>query len=212
MQRIPIIFTLWPGLPQLWLHGRWLGLAKAVGFAALLNFVLIATYVQTDLISKAYLIMAWIACGLIWSSAILLNDADANVSTANELDSEKAEEFDRLFVSAQSEYLQGHLDEAENLFERLIWLRPSDLDARLYLATIFRHRGRIRHANRHLDLIEKFDQVTKWQFQIEDERRLLSELEEELRESKNEENDNFQQLDNDNEIAEVATAEFRRAG
>ncbi len=212
MQRIPIIFTLWPGLPQLWLHGRWLGLAKAVGFAALLNFVLIATYVQTDLISKTYLILAWIACGLIWSSAILLNDAEANVSNTSDLDNEKAEEFDRLFVSAQSEYLQGHLDEAENLFERLIWLRPSDLDSRLYLATIFRHRGRIRHAYRHLDLIEKFDHVTKWQFQIDDERRLLSELEEDLRESKIEEKNNLEQTDDDSENVEVATAEFRRAG
>lgn len=210
MQRIPIIFTLWPGLPQLWLHGRWLGLAKAVGFAALLNFVLIATYVQTDLISKSYLIVAWICCGLIWSSAILLNDADASGSAASDLDNEKAEESDRLFVSAQSEYLQGHLDEAENLFERLIWLRPNDLDARLYLATIFRHRGRIGHANRHLDLMEKFDHVAKWQFQIDDERRLLSELKDELLESRNENNNSEE--DNDSENVEVATAEYRRAG
>ena len=211
MQRIPIIFTLWPGLPQLWLHGRWLGLAKAVGFAVLLNFVLIATYVQTDLVSKTYLIVAWISCGLIWSSAILLNDADASGSTASDLDNEKAEEFDRLFVSAQSEYLQGHFEEAENLFERLIWLRPDDLDARLYLATIFRHRGRIGHANRHLDLMGKFDHVTKWQFQIDDERRLLSELKDELLESRNEKNNPIEE-DNDSENVEVATAEYRRAG
>ena len=180
MRSIPIIFTFWPGLPQLWLYGRWTGLVKAVVFAAFLNFVLTATYLQTGLISKNSLVGCWMAVGLLWTLAIFRNDRAVKKAQQQDVPEDSAER-NELFALAQSEYLRGHLDEAENLLERVIWLEPADLDARLYLATIYRHRGRLHQSGKQLDLMEKFEQASKWQFQIADERKMLAELEEELR-------------------------------
>lgn len=180
MHGIPIIFTFWPGLPQLWLYGRWSGLLKAIVFAAFFNFVLYATFVQNGLVPKSGLIGCWIGLGLIWTLAIFQNDWAVKEFAQDRSQKDNSEESNELFVMAQSEYLQGNMDEAENLFERIVWLEPEDLDARLYLATIYRHRGRLHQAARQLDVIEKQPEVSKWHFQIEDERRLISELESEL--------------------------------
>lgn len=180
MHGIPIIFTFWPGLPQLWLYGRWSGLLKAIVFAAFFNFVLYATFVQNGLVPKSGLIGCWIGLGLIWTLAIFQNDWAVKEFAQDRSQKDNSEESNELFVMAQSEYLQGNMDEAENLFERIVWLEPEDLDARLYLATIYRHRGRLHQAARQLDVIQKQPEVSKWHFQIEDERRLISELESEL--------------------------------
>ena len=184
MHSIPIIFTFWPGLPQLWLLGRWSGLLKAIIFAAFLNFVLIATYVLPELVSKTGLVTSWVILGFSWIFAIVQNDWVVSEFAQNQSKPDNSEELDGLFEMAQSEYLQGHFDEAENSLERLIWLCPGDLDARLYLATVFRHRGRLHQALNQLDVMEKYEHVTKWQFQIAEERNLISELETELRPSR----------------------------
>ena len=39
---------LWPGLPQVWLRGSWVGLTLAVGFTALANVLLAATLVWDE--------------------------------------------------------------------------------------------------------------------------------------------------------------------
>ena len=186
MQSIPIIFTFWPGLPQLWLYGRWLGLFKAIGFAALLNFVLFATCFQPELVSTPELVGCWIILGLTWTIAIFQNDWIVKEFARNQAKPGNTAELDALFTLAQSEYLQGHFEEAENLLERLIRLEPGDLDARFYLATIFRHQGRFHQATNQLDEIEQYEHATKWHFQIAEERKLISTLELELRSSSNE--------------------------
>lgn len=186
MHSIPIIFTFWPGLPQLWLYGRWFGLLKATVFAAFLNFVLIATYVQPELISKVGLISCWIVLGLVWTVAIFRNDWVVKDYAQSLSAPEPSKEMDELFEMAQSEYLRGHFNEAENLLERLIWLEPRDLDARLYLATIYRHQGRLHQAEKQFEVMETLPDVTKWRFQIEEERELIAKLESELQPSKTE--------------------------
>lgn len=178
MQRIPIIFTLWPGLPQLWLHGHWVGLSKALAFAAFLQFVLYSTYFDPSLVSKPLLISCWLLCGLIWTVSIFKNDVtDLNESR---LSSEKEAQIQKLFCDAVAGYLSGRLDDAERLFNRILRLDDIDLDARMYVATIHRHLGRVHQARRELDFMEKHDEVTKWRFQIAEERKLLLELESEL--------------------------------
>ena len=180
MHSIPILFTFWPGLPQLWLYGRWSGLLKAIAFACFLNFVLYSTFQQNDLLSKAGLVGCWIALGLSWTVAIFHNDWVVKEFERSKGDRKSSDELDELFQMAQSEYLQGHLNEAENLLERILWLEPRDADARLYLATINRHRGKLHQASRQLDAMDEDPDFDKWRFQIEDERKLLAELESEL--------------------------------
>ena len=46
---------LWPGLPQLWFEGAWSGLALAVGFGLLVNFLLVASLIWVELIAPTRL-------------------------------------------------------------------------------------------------------------------------------------------------------------
>lgn len=180
MQNVPMLFTFWPGLPQLWLQGRRSGLLKAIAFAAFLNFVLFATYQRPELVSKSGLIGCWIVLGLSWTVAIFHNDWVVKEFERKRGARGNSEELDQLFRMGQSEYLMGHLDQAANLFERILRLEPRDADATMYLATIHRHLGRLHQATRLLDSLESESQSEKWTFQIEDERALISELESEL--------------------------------
>lgn len=178
MHSIPILFTLWPGLPQLWLQGRWSGLIKAIAFAGFLNFVLFATYQHKDLLPKSGLIGCWILLGVFWTIAIFQNDRMVKNHQSSMRDDSR--ELDELFRLAQLEYLRGRLKEAEILLERLLGLNPRDVDARLYLATIHRHQGRLHQAARQLDCLEQDPESDRWLFQIQEEREKLSELETEL--------------------------------
>lgn len=178
MHSIPILFTLWPGLPQLWLYGRLSGLLNAIAFAVFLNFVLFATYQQTDVLSKSGLISCWILVGVFWTVAIFQNDWAVKEYARKNAQTDSSE-LDELFQLGQSEYLQGRLSEAETLFERILCIDPRDADARLYLATINRHQGKLNQASKHLDVLEDSD-CEKWHYQITDERAMVGELESEL--------------------------------
>ncbi|MDB4756545.1 tetratricopeptide repeat protein [Mariniblastus sp.] len=188
MQRIPIIFTLWPGLPQLWLRGSWIGLGKAVSFAGFLNFILIATFWRPEWIPKTPLIGCWIVLGGTWAWAILRNDSPLGLHQKGKT-KKNTSKSNQLFRSAQSEYLRGHVDEAEKLLERLILIDPEDLDAQLFLSTLHRHRGRLPQAEKLLKALEEKDQIAKWQFEIEDERKLIREMETDLMESQSDQSE-----------------------
>ena len=68
MRKMPWALCLWPGLPQLARHGSWPALAVAVAAASLLNVVLLATFVWTDLVSPQVRIMYWLSLGVAWSA------------------------------------------------------------------------------------------------------------------------------------------------
>ena len=51
-----------------------------------------------------------------------------------------------LILRAKAEFFLGDIDKAENTFRRLIKLRPSSLEAHLYLARILREKGDITRA------------------------------------------------------------------
>lgn len=52
----------------------------------------------------------------------------------------------------------------------------SDVDARLMLATVYRRTRRTIEAGQQLQLIEQTDGGEKWQWEIEQERRMLKRL------------------------------------
>jgi hypothetical protein len=49
-----------------------------------------------------------------------------------------------------------------------------DLEARLMLATLLRHSGRVDEAKRQLDTLARFEGAGKWELEIQRERDLLS--------------------------------------
>src|SRR5262245_50023041 len=67
--------ALWPVLARLWLRGEFVGLVTAVGFATVLNFALITTFVWPQLVSRglpawAVPAMAWIVVVWFWVAGL----------------------------------------------------------------------------------------------------------------------------------------------
>jgi len=80
---------------------------------------------------------------------------------------------DTLFIQAQSEYLRGHWEEATGLLVRQIRKNPRDVEARLLLATLFRHTREYEKAKVELANAQKFDEAIEWRIEIDREFELL---------------------------------------
>lgn len=145
-----------------------MGLTLALGFSLLLNVSLIASFVWTELLSSLQLGAAWTLAGLLWAAA-------ATYSWRRAVRPRSAS-ADAVFVRGQEEYLQGKWLEAETTWKELLRIEPRDADARLALATLYRHTGRFREALRELDRLDRLEGAAKWQQEIQRERQLVAEL------------------------------------
>lgn len=172
MRRMPWATYLWPGLPQLWTDGAWSGLALAVGFSILLNGLLLATLVWTELMSWPLTALGCLAAAGVWCAAIVIT---VRRQPAAEAVVREAASVEDLFCSALSEYLKGHWFEAEAQLGRLFEQRPRDLEARLLLATLLRHTKRYSEAREQLVRIQRIEGATKWSEEIAAEKQLLAE-------------------------------------
>lgn len=160
---------LWPGLPQLWVRGTWSALALAVGFTAILNLVLAATLIWTEWLDGKTLLACWAGLGVLWvaSTVVSLRGTGA--------EADLAEMPGDLMPQAQECYLKANWLEAERLLNRMIGRNARDVDARLMLATLQRHTGRLDEAAQQLERLARLDDAAKWEQEIEAERRLLTE-------------------------------------
>lgn len=163
---------LWPGLPQLWLEGSFSGLALAIGFALLFNLVLVSTCAWSELLSAPLSWGAWGGVTLFWLVSAWLSlrwlKAGGTVTSADA--------DDALFRDAQAHYLRASWFDAEVALGQLLERHPRDAEARLLLATLFRHTGRWDEALAQLQVLEKLDGAVKWQMEMRQERELLAEL------------------------------------
>ena len=171
MAGMPKLVYLWPGLPQLWKRGAWAGLLLACGFAGLLNFLILASLVWTDLLSARLLVAGWGAVvGLCGGSAWLSARGLVSV-TAKGKDIESD-----LFGEAQEHYLRANWFEAETLLNRLLDENARDVDAWLLLATLKRHTGQAEEAAELLEQMERFEDAARWQQEVAREKALLAPL------------------------------------
>jgi tetratricopeptide (TPR) repeat protein len=168
---------LWPGLARLWLRGQWGGLGIALLFAALLNGLLVTTFlwprvIGTNDAAVVFNIVGWFVVLCFWGASVwttwhllprLKPGADARGD-------------DTLFLRAQTEYLKGNWYDAERLLEQLLGESPRDADAHLLLAGLYRHTRRYDEARQRLDSLERLDGGAKWLFEIDEERRRLASL------------------------------------
>jgi len=114
-------------------------------------------------------VAGWFALGAIWLGYAVhgwrlipvLRGADAGPAGES------------LFVRAQAEYLNRHWLEAEELLHELLTEREQDAEARLMLATLYRHTGRTAEAADCLRRLERMDAGQRWRVEIARERRLL---------------------------------------
>lgn len=168
MRASPVVLCCWPGLPRLWLLGDWSALMVAIGFGVVLNLLLLASFVWTEVLPAPAHTVAWLLVGGVWFfSALRSYRALPNLGRPVVSDERG------LFIQAQGEYLKGHWFEAESLLQQLLQSSRHDIDAHFMLATLCRHTQRYDDARARLDLIEQFESAEKWRWEIDVERRIL---------------------------------------
>lgn len=180
------LWMLYPGLATLWLRGSGRGLAAAAAFCCLLNFALITTFVWPQLLSRS--LAPWVVPVAAWVSVLWFWMVAAR-STARFLSQEAArqippdEHANHLLVQAQTEYLKGHLSQAESLLQELVARFPGDCEGRLLLATLCRRIGRASDARKHLAELLELPQAHAWRMEIETEQRELTRTTKEFKDS-----------------------------
>jgi hypothetical protein len=171
MRRMPWVVFLWPGLPQLWLRGHWAGLAKAVGAAVLLNVVLLGSFGWSELATPVVRNGLMCAVGIFWIAA----GVTALTQTRRLTNGKQHTPAKDTFAAALDLYLKGDYFQTECLLVEMLGRNERDLDARLMLATLYRHNRRYDEAAKQLDTLARFEGVEKWAVEIQRERALVAE-------------------------------------
>lgn len=172
MVAVSWITCLWPGLPRLWWRGDWRALLGALAFAVALNLGLLSVLVWSQSLPGWLLAAGWAAIGLIW--LVCAWHGWWLLPKLRGLDA--CPEKEDLFIRAQLEYLNRHWLEAEELLATLLAGREHDAEARLMLATLYRHTGRFAEADECLTRLERMDSGDRWCVELARERRLLERL------------------------------------
>lgn len=171
----PVLLCSWPGLAGLWCRGYLGSLIVSIGFAILLNLALISTFIWPWSMGETFSIVSWPMILLVWSTSAWLTHKHLPdlMSVAPIPSADDAQLSDTLFIQAQSEYLKGHWAETESLLQQCLRRRPRDAEARLMLATLFRHTRRFENATEELDQLLKLDESQNWIPEIRREQKLM---------------------------------------
>lgn len=171
----PLLVYTWPGLARIWIGGAWSGICVAIGFALLFNLYLICTFVWNDLIPNGYRVLLGATTSLYW----VLGWVDSNRFLGNRSWLPESQRQLDLFLAARGEYLRGEWEKSEELLRRILADDPRDVEARLMLATLLRHRGRIDDAREHLRRLQRLERAGYWNMEIEREWMTLRRMESE---------------------------------
>jgi tetratricopeptide (TPR) repeat protein len=157
-------------------------LVVAVGFTALANAMLLASLVWREWLSGDVLRIGYSALAVIWLTACWLSrtqrrEAHAETTVDGWPDTAVSDgrrsQLDQMFREAQQRYLENDWIAAEQLLLKLLKQDARDVDARLMLATLWRHQGRREEALRQLDRLERLEAADKWRQEIAAERLRL---------------------------------------
>ncbi len=154
----------------------------AVGFTALANTMLLASLVWREWLSGDALRIGYAALAVIWLTAWWLSRTqrrEARAETTVDGLPDAAEtnarrsQLDEMFREAQLRYLVNDWIAAEQELLKLLKQDARDVEARLMLATLWRHQGRREEALRQLDRLERLEAADKWREEIAAERLRL---------------------------------------
>ncbi len=171
-----ISLCCWPGLPGLWYRGRWSSLMVAIGFSLLLNLAIISSFIWTEVFfDRGFPAVAWPVLLMFWAMTawLALQNLPDVMSVKSRTQQTVFEHPDTLFIDARSEYLKGRWQQAEALLLRSLIQTPRDIEARLMLATLYRHTRQFDNATAQLDKIGDFDESATWRSELLRERKLL---------------------------------------
>ena len=157
----------------------------AVGFTALANTLLLATLVYREWMSAEVLQAGYVALVLVWSLAwwesrslrhMPKADSPGDDVSGGQGAPRKREVRDQKFRQAQQSYLAGDWVATEQSLLKLLKQDARDVESRLMLATLWRHQGRGEEALRQLDRLERLENASKWQFEIDKEREAIAQV------------------------------------
>ena len=172
--RVRLILCLWPGLPQLWLAGAWSGLALAVGFAALLDLLLLTSLLWTEWVEPAFRVAGWTAVAVLWGVSVMTGWRWSREQQVRP----RASREEDLFPRALGEYLKGNWYETEAACKNLLRRVSGDVQARLLLATLLRRTKRWPEAREQLETLKRLEASAAWEFEIADEEQRLADAQE----------------------------------
>lgn len=162
----------WPGLSAAWRLGSFRGLAVALMFVVGLQTAWVGTFVWPSLLG------AWEA-QLLWST-LAASVLGSIVYQAYYLAKFGASDLprcsDRVLSEAQSLYLQGSYFEAEALLSPHVSHGEWDLEAALWMASIYRRTGRFEAAILVLQTLESLERASWWAAEIAQEQRKIKEI------------------------------------
>jgi tetratricopeptide (TPR) repeat protein len=153
-------------------------LTVAVGFTALVNVLAAATFVWTEWLEGNVRWAAFAALAVVWLLSWIESRADwrrmlAELSAGDVPLPNPAETADRWFREAQALYLAGDWVSAEQTLLKLLKQDARDAEARLMLATLWRHEGRLEAAAEELDRLELLETAAPWKDEIAWERERI---------------------------------------
>jgi len=145
----------------------------------LLNVLLVATLVWTEWMTPRARLIGYGVLAAIWFFAWLESRADWRRYVA-QLDltqlaptEQPTDRSDRLFGEAQQCYLAGDWVKTEQLLRQLLKHDKKDIEARLMLATLWRHQDRKDEASEQLDRLERQEAAAPWRHEIAREKDQL---------------------------------------
>ena len=169
MRAVSMATCLWPGLARLWYQGEWRSLVWAVLFAAVVNFLLVTTFLWPHWVPGILSWIGWPCVVVVWSVSVI-----QALRSREELQRSVPRVDVGLFIQAQHEYLKGHWFEAEATLQRLLAQSHGDVPSLLLLATLYRRTKRFDEAAAQLLRLERLEHAYIWGCELEAERKLIA--------------------------------------
>lgn len=162
---------MWPGLSPAWNSGSFRGLCISLLFVFCLQLAWVSTFVWPAILS------AWETRLLWWSIAFAI--LGSLVYQGWRLGQQHGDRFrgcsDLVLGQAQALYLQGSFFEAEELLLPHVSQGEWDVEAALWLASIYRRTGRYEAAIHVLETTESLERSGLWASEIAEEHRKIRE-------------------------------------
>ncbi|KAA5547132.1 tetratricopeptide repeat protein [Roseiconus nitratireducens] len=156
---------LWPGLSELWWLGRLSALPLAIGFAIVLNSLLVLRFLYPTWLDP---LLVRLACYLVFISWICWTIKSAK-ELPKLLQPRLLSETPDRFPDAHQAYLQADWPAAEKLLLGVLAIEPRDPPALLLLSGVYRHTGRPESAAALIDQMRLLEIADPWRIEIEAE-------------------------------------------
>jgi thioredoxin-like negative regulator of GroEL len=151
-------------------------LAIALGFALLVNLLLLTSLVWTELLGTGFvgtslLLVAWLAAAVFWSVSV----ASSFRWCRQHRGKSAIQPAEDLFPLALGEYIQGNWFQVEVFCNQLLARDPRDAEAKLLLASTCRQTGKFDEAREKLADLRRLENGAKWEWEIEQELERVAE-------------------------------------